>query len=162
MPYYFFIWVIMHLGFIVVAGAVAIYLFSDDITEAFREPTAECPRHWPSIFEVILKLAVAAIAGYISHEILMVEMLAIMLSIFLVPLTGLILAASIFNAFELDSIRFGRLLTLGDIVGAAAIIILGLMISSMDESMYMVKAGLVLAAIYLAIKLAMHYDSQPT
>ena len=161
MPYYFFIWCLMHLGFLIVGGAVAIYLFSDELGEIFRDADENCPKQPPSIIGVVLKLIVVGIAGYIGHQIFNVEILAIMISILLVPLTGLFMLGLIFNTFELDSIRLGRLFTLGDIVGATAIIVLGLMIASMDESMYMVKAGLVLAAIYLLIKLAIHYDSKP-
>jgi len=165
LPYYFFIWCIMHLGSFIVAVGITAYLFSDDIVEFFRESNENCPKRWPSIPEMIFKLVVVVIVAYIGHQILKVELLAIMLSIFLVPLVGLVLLASIFNTFELDSINLIKsrslsIVTLGDIVGIVAILLLGLMVSSMDESMYMVKAGLVLAVIYMLIKLAIHYDHQ--
>ena len=159
MPYYFFIWCIMHLGFLIVSIAVAAYLFSDDLTEIFREADGgDCPRRYPTIPGIILKLIVAAFAGYLSYQVLSVEILAIMISILLVPLTGLVLLASIFNIFELHSLRLFWYVTLSDILGAVAIVILGVMITSMAHDMFMAKSGLVLAAIYLVIKLAVHYD----
>lgn len=82
-----------------------------------------------------------------------------MLAIVLVPLVGLVALGLILNAYNLDSIRLFWLVTLGDITGIAGILALGVMIASMDQSMFMVNAAAVIAGVYLLVKLAMHYDT---
>jgi len=92
---------------------------------------------------------------YFFKDFLAIEEVALVLCILAVPLFALLLLGVIVNAYEMDSIRLFWRISLGDILGIVAIIVLGAMISSMAKDPFMLYAGLILSGVYLLAKLAM-------
>ncbi len=155
MPYYLFLWIIQNLGGVILSLATMIFLFKNNIAELFREADEQCPRRYPSLVEIILKVLASALPWYFFKDLLAIEEVALVLCILAVPLFALLLVGVIVNAYELDSIRLFWIISLGDILGIVSIVILGAMISSMDQDPFMLYAGFILSGIYLLVKLAM-------
>lgn len=155
MPYYVFLSVIQNLGGVILSLAALIFLFRNNIQELFRKADEQCPRRFPSIAEIILKVFASAMPWYFFKDFLAIEEVALVLCILAVPLFALLLLGVIVNAYEMDSIRLFWRISLGDILGMVAIATLGAMISSMDKDPFMLYAGFILSGVYLLVKLAM-------
>lgn len=164
MPYFAYVDFISQYGYLAVAAGLFYYLFEDETVGVIRDPWSLklTSFHLP---EVTIKTILLVLASVVSQRILNVELVAWFFAIALVPATLIILFISITNPYEvgigLIRVKGIPLVTVGDLIGCGAIIGLGLIISSMDQTNQPLQYALWSLPVFLAVKLLIHIDSSP-